>query len=240
VDDAGNALAFWRYYTRRDFVLGDVFNLMARHFTAASNTWEASTQLATAVDESADSIDAVMVETDHALVTWEVWDGDQSANSRSQTLARTYRNGTWETTTDLGVGYFPRLTTGGGKAVLANSIVAPAGNLVAAAREYRPVSGWGTPSNLDDPTVMSGLVLLDANAAGQTMALWTRINGVTSAAEGLYVNYHDGTNWQDAARTLAGSTNGDVPLDIKLDGNGNAIAIWQRGTALWVNRFAVP
>lgn len=241
MDDAGNALAFWRYYTRHiDGVLSGVFNLTARHFSVSSNSWQSPLELAVDVNDSGDSIDAVMVGVGHAIVAWEAWDGDQSGNSRSVTLARTFRNGVWETPTDLGVGFSPRITTGGGKAVLANAIVSPGEGVVAAAREYRAASGWGGQSNLDDPTALSGLVLVDANTAGQTMALWTRLNGTTSAPERLYTNYHNGVSWQGSATVLAGSANGDLPLDIKLDDNGNAIAIWRRGTTLWANRFAVP
>lgn len=243
VDNVGNAQAFWRHYTTRDPINFDVFDLMARRFSA--NAWQDSIPPLATVNENVNSyVDAAMIGIDEAVVSWDQYD---PVTDGVITQARAYDDRGWGMTSDdLGVGYFSssRLAADGAGAVL---VQVPADDIVVAARFYRPASGWSAARLLDDPLTISGSPVVAANVAGQVMAVWPRINDISFELDGLYANYFDGNNWQTNARLLAGSAQ-DVPVDIKLDANGNAIVLWLRGTgsgiggsvALWANRFSLP
>jgi hypothetical protein len=146
-------------------------------------------------------------------------------------------------------GLNPALAASGGAEVLVGIRAIPITGsqgynyLVSAKRYLASSNSWDSQwANLDPDSLVSINPLVHMNASGQAMAVWSRFD--TSVGNGtperLYANRFNGATWQTTAQVLAGSQAGDMLLRLKMDDTGKAIALWQRGLAIWANHFELP
>jgi hypothetical protein len=109
------------------------------------------------------------------------------------------------------------------------------------ANRYLAGSGWLTPilietDNSGDAT--NPQVAVDAN--GDAVAVWTYLNG---AQHEIWANHYT-AGWGWGTATAIGDNTGDAGMpDAAVDGNGDAVAVWQQSdgirTNIWANRYTL-
>jgi hypothetical protein len=246
-DGAGNAVAWWKHYTSQPPDGNAVFDLEARRFAAPTGIWTATTVVASGVEEGVGSKASAAILGENDVLFG--WDNSDPGGNASTIHTRRYLDGTPQAVTNHGEGMMPGLASGDGAAMLAGTrLQFDAGTqtyrFLAGARRYLAATdAWdGQWTDLDSAAEASGYPLVSANGAGQAMSIWSRIDvaGGVGAVQQIYAARFDGAAWTTAPQVLAGSANGDVPLRLSLDNSGYAIVLWQRGAALWANRFSLP
>lgn len=107
------------------------------------------------------------------------------------------------------------------------------------ANHFVPGTGWGSPEPIGPDTSFSptpGPVAMDPG--GNATAVWRQFNGTTTS---IYANRFDViAGWGSAEVIDAGVGTALFP-DVAMDSSGNAIAVWDQGTAvqsIFANRFA--
>ena len=129
-----------------------------------------------------------------------------------------------------------RLKINSADTLLPSLAVAESGNAIAVWSEgsypsyslwfntYDPNSGWGTAQSIGTGVGSEYYAKVAVNSSGLAVLVWIReING---SREILASNYDHGKGW--SAASVLDSSGLGMELDVTLDDNGNANAIWNR------------
>jgi hypothetical protein len=130
----------------------------------------------------------------------------------------------------------PQVTVdGSGNAVV---VWAQAGSIWAA--RYTAGVGWSTATiiSIGGTGADTPQIAMDAN--GDAVAVWTYLNG---AVHEIWANHYT-AGWGWGTVTIIGDNAGDAGMpDVAMDGNGNAVAVWQQSDAtrtnIWANRYTL-
>jgi len=101
---------------------------------------------------------------------------------------------------------------------------------------FSPLIGWSTPEKINSQQALNNRPVSVTNADGSRVVAWERTDGgISSLHSSTYVN---GIGWTPAV-TIGSSSNGLTlnGYDIKSDGVGNVIAVWENGANIYTNRY---
>src|SRR5947199_161390 len=103
------------------------------------------------------------------------------------------------------------------------------------ARDYVAGQGWGTATLIETDSGAADNPDVAIDSGGNAIAVWRQFDGT---ADSIYANrYLAGQGWGTPTPIETGINGADIPR-VAIDGNGNAIAIWQQKGSIWANRFA--
>jgi len=110
------------------------------------------------------------------------------------------------------------------------------------ANRYEVGTGWGTAEPIETNTSVSAYaprVAMDSN--GNAIAVWQQWDGIR---ENISANrYEVGTGWGNATYIATNNLFGAYNAQVAMDGNGNAIAVWQQSDGIrnniWANRYEI-
>ena len=107
------------------------------------------------------------------------------------------------------------------------------------ANRYDAITGWGTPSLIEntDWNAFSPQVAFDAN--GNAVAVWRQVNGTRYD---VWANRYDAaTGWGTATLIETDNTWHAGDPQVAFDTNGNALAVWPQSDStnynIWANRY---
>lgn len=226
VNAQGNAVTVFRSGTSPGLA-------MASHCTPGSG-WSAPVAISTA---SAYQCEAGIDGNGNAFAVWV------DLGSQSIMASRCPAGGVWSAPL--------LLETGAGDAGDPQLAVDGAGNAIAAwwqwdgafnsgsisvfANRYSPGSGWGSATPIESGTQGEGEPpRIACDAAGNATVVWRwSYPAGTGYASTIWSNrFTVGTGWGTAGPvTNATSVPGNVPPEVAVDGNGNAMAIWEASGA---------
>ena len=181
----------------------------------------------------------------NALAVWYQWDG-----SNWRIYANRWDGSAWGTAELIDVG-------SGNSASSPQIALDGAGNALAVWQQWDGAndriyanrwdgSDWGTAELIDaDPDNDAYNPQIALDGAGNALAVWQQWDG---ANDRIYANRWDGSAWGTAELIDAGSGNSASSPQIALDGDGNALAVWEQSdgsksriyAALYVTHFVTP
>jgi hypothetical protein len=235
MDNSGNAMAVWR---QSDGVDPNP-SIWANRYDVVSGSWGT----ATLIEPNPGFASFPHVGFDNsgnAIVAWYQAFGE--GNSSRHIWANRYVVGSgWGTATRVDSSILdaqgPGLSVnGGGNAMavwrqwddqgIANSIWA---------NQYDVASGWGTATLIETGSGVADNPDVAMNSSGNAIAVWKQSDGTFDR---IYANqYVVGQGWGTATPIENQNGNTDFPK-VAMDGNGNAIAVWQQKNSVGANRFA--
>jgi hypothetical protein len=244
-DSNGNFIAVWRQAWKT--VNGALYGIHANRYVAGAGWGDAATVY---VDTSRGDVTAngdpqIGVDPNgNAVVVWSVYDWSWNHTS---VRANRYAVGTgWGGVTNLSTeavraAYSPTValdSTGNAIVVWSQDSGTSSVQGIKAAR-YGVETGWGTPVPIEPTTIAetrtgsAPQIAFDLN--GNAIAVWYQYG-----KPGIYTNrYVAGTGWGIAEAIVdVGTTSYDEGVQLAIDKNGNAIAVWnQYGGVLYANRY---
>jgi hypothetical protein len=94
------------------------------------------------------------------------------------------------------------------------------------ANRYTPGGGWGTETVIESGTDNAGSPQIAIDGDGNAIAVWHQNDGANLS---IYANrYTAGGGWGTTATVIESGTGTAVSPQIAIDGDGNAIAVWQQ------------
>ena len=245
-DSMGNFLAVWAQAWKT--VNGERDGIYANRYVAGTGWGTAVTVYAdtTNGDVSANPPQIAADPNGNAVAVWSVY--DWSWNHDSVRASRYVAGTGWSTVSNLSTEAV-RSATGpqvavdpSGNAIVVWSQASDSNNSVQGVQALRYASGTGwetTPVLIESAAVASANSGVGAQIGfdprGNAIAVWQQ-----PGQPGIYANrYVVGTGWGIPA-TLAdpGTTSYDVGVQLAVDKNGNAVAVWnQNGGVLYANRY---
>ena len=237
IDASGNALAVWDRFDG-----GSRNNIWANRYTASTNTWGTAALIETGNAGTAGSPQIAVDANGNGVAVWPYFDG-----ARYDIMATHYSadTNTWGPAAIS-------LTAGAGSGNAPQIAFDSTGNAVAVwtqqtgtrydiwANRYTASTGWGTAEliesdnagNADNPQIAF-------DDSGNASAIWYQSDGTR---HNIWANrYTAGTGWGTA--TLLETNNAGEALrpQIAIDGNANAIAVWDQhdGTriSIWASSY---
>ena len=246
-DSNGNFIAVWRQAWK--LVNGDRYGIYANRYVAGTGWGTATTVYVdtTRGDVTANGDPKIAVDLNgNAVVVWSVYDWSWNHTS---VRANRYVAGTgWSGVTNLSTesvqsAYSPNVALdSNGNAIAVWSQDTDANNPVKGIRadRYTVGTGWGTPAPIEPTTIAvtrtgsAPQIAFDAN--GNAIAVWYQYG-----KPGIYANrYVAGAGWGAAETIVDPSISNyiDQGVQLAIDKNGNAIAVWnQEGGWLYANRY---
>ena len=233
VDKNGNAMAVWRQYNGGE----PDPSIWARRYVAGQG-WSTPT-LIESNPGFASFPHVGFDDSGNAMVVW--YQAFGAPNGR-HIWANRYVVGTgWRTPTRIDSsdrnGQGPALAVNGnGNAVAVWHQWDDAGVAISIwANEYVAGQGWGTATLIETDSGAADNPDVAIDSGGNAIAVWRQFDGT---ADSIYANrYLAGQGWGTPTPIETGINGADIPR-VAIDGNGNAIAIWQQKGSIWANRFA--
>ena len=110
------------------------------------------------------------------------------------------------------------------------------------ARDYDPTTGWGTATNLESVSGMTGTPTAGVDASGNAMVAWAQMTPRWSIWASRFVR---GTGWGPAQLLETNDTVGGIDADpmLAISDNGQALVAWKAVlhnstiNGLWTTRF---
>ncbi len=101
---------------------------------------------------------------------------------------------------------------------------------------YSVTNGWGAPQRVDSLSSANYWLRIAMDAGGDGMAVWQEHDG---SAWSIFANRFDRTTatWGTAAK-IESSNNYAVGCDVAMDGNGNAMAVWNQWDGSTYSNYA--
>jgi hypothetical protein len=217
MDAAGNAIAIW---AESDPIGGDI-RIRAKRYNASLGSWEG-----TVFVDSATTITSYLdpqINMDAAGNAIVVWGGGQVFMNRYNAT-----NHTWGTPAQLGnnlidSGKFAFKMNGDG-------IMVRNGENKIYARFYTSVNNsWGDEINIANHNASE--LKIDIDNIGDVAVMWSQTESISVYPykhTDIWANYFNvkNGNWSDAVLIENSNVDGLGNVNIRLDANGNAIAVW--------------
>lgn len=236
-DDPTTSLTVPEYYAS---------SLWAKHYTAATNTWDAVSTALEMDNDKGHDVGAAQLAMDsmgNGLVVWQQFNGTVTS-----VYATRYVVGSgWAvagaiSTASAGVATDPQIAVdGNGNAIAVwRQYDANARYSVWASRYVAATLAWGIPTVIESDNSGDAFApQLALNSAGDAWVVWHQHDGATyNIASNRYtVN----VGWSSAALIEANNTGDARHARVAVNANGDAFAIWEQAegarTSVWSNRY---
>ncbi len=232
IDAGGNAIAVWNRFDG-----GSRNNVWANRYTVATDTWGTAALIESGDAGTAESPQIAVDASGNGVAVWSYFDG-----ARFNIMATHYNAGT-NTWGPAAVS----LTASPGSANGAQIAFDAAGNAIAVwsqedgtrsslwANRFEPGGGWGTAVLVEsDDAGSANDPQIAFDGSGNATVVWHQYDGTRT---NIWANrYTAGTGWGTAALRETNNAGDASRAQIAIDGNGNAIAVWDQSDG---NRISV-
>jgi hypothetical protein len=221
MDGNGNAIAF---YVQDD-------NLHARRFLPAA--WGTATLLESGTGD-ASTPQVAMNANGKGMTVWQQYDG-----AHYSIYARSYSSGTWGTA--------KLIETGSGNADSPQVAMDNIGNAVAVWRQYDgahysiytnrySVGAWGTAKLLETSNGDAQTPQIAMDDLGNAIAVWVQLDNVYRLS--IYAsNYTSALGWGPIKLLETSNVDASSP-QVTMDGNGNAMTVWEQAGSIYANSYS--
>ena len=240
IDANGNALAVWNRYDG-----GSRNNIWANRYTAATNAWGTAALIETGNAGTAENPKIAIDANGNGVALWTYFDGARWDVMATQYSAST---DTWgpaalSLTASAGSAGDMRVAfdgIGNATAVWDQAKASGIGSDIWANR-YTAGVGWGTAALIETNDAGSaGDARIAIDGSGNALVVWRHEEGFTRSD--IWANrYTAGVGWGTAAPIETADAGSAQRPQIAIDGNGNAIAVWEQfdgnHLGIWASRY---
>jgi hypothetical protein len=241
MDAAGNAFVAWTQYN------GSITNVWGNRFVAGAGWGTAGSVQSDSTSSGRDP----RIAADSSGTAIAVWAQFDVTTSTDHIWASRYVGGTgWGSATLIQTGNpthqsnLPKIAFDASGNAIAVWNQGAFGSFSIYAARYVAGAGWGTEAVIETHTVGSGAasVSLGVDSAGNALAVW-QLTDASSFTDIWATRYTVGAGWGTATQIEPGNlrTGQAFNPQIAMNGNGQAIAVWQRRNPtrydIWANDF---
>lgn len=237
-DDNGNAIAVWSQQTN------GVFRIWSNQFTVNSG-WGMAQQIENVYTSSGATLPQIVMQANgNAMVVWAQSDIDVNGTTNNIWSARYSVNTGWELpeVVEINAAFFgasPEISMDGSGNVM---MVWEKTDLRSQiwAKRYSIDSGWEQSQAIEQaPYTSQGAFAakIEVNAQGDAVAVWKQVS-----ASGLFdirSNHYSVVDGWGTEQLIENNDSADAnAVQISLDNEGNALAVFEIGGRIWANRYS--